>query len=219
MKSPQCTKWIKQFHDLTKGHVQPGTYRALQEDNWSSQIIEGIKRYAMNTRIYLVNTPGNMTDLLAVIDDGLGKFMKNRISLSYERHFEKSRENTRKWSNGEYSAMDIRVFFTKWVGDAWDELKNRPELILKTFKRCGFANDINGRENHKVRLRNVYWYEVPPKSDEGKEYPPLTEDEILEGEKRIREFRRLPKKERQKIMNRKRKNSYKDLPKKKKIKT
>ena len=51
-----------------------------------------------------------MTDLLAVIDDGLGKFMKNRISLSYERHFEKSRENTRKWSNGEYSAMDIRVF-------------------------------------------------------------------------------------------------------------
>ena len=171
-----------------------------------------------NKRIYLVNTPGNMTDLLAVIDDGLGKFMKNRISRSYERHFEKSRENTRKWSNGEYSIMDVREFFMKWIGDAWDELKSRPELILKTFKRCGFANDIHGRENHKVRLRHVYWYEVPPKSDEGKEYPELTEEEILEGEKRIREFRKLSKTERQKIMNRKRKSSNKGLPKKKKMK-
>ena len=114
--------------------------------------------------------------------------------------------------------MDVRAFFTKWVGDAWDELKSRPELILKTFKRCGFANDINGRENHKVRLRHVYWYEVPPKSDEGKEYPALTEEEINKGEKRIREFRKLSKTERQKIMNRKQKNSNKDLPKKKRKK-
>ena len=49
----------------------------------------------MNTQIFMTTTPGNMTDLLSVTDDGLGKFMKNRISLSYERHFEKSKENTR----------------------------------------------------------------------------------------------------------------------------
>ena len=90
----QCNKWIQQFHDLTEGHVQPGTYRVLQDDNWSSQITEYIKRFMMNTRIFMTTTPGNMTDLLSVIDDGLGKFMKNRISLSYERHFEKSKENT-----------------------------------------------------------------------------------------------------------------------------
>ena len=72
MKGPQCVKWIHQFHHHTKHHVDPGTYRTLQQDNWGSQISEEIKRYMRDTRIYLVNTPGNMTDLLSVIDDGLG---------------------------------------------------------------------------------------------------------------------------------------------------
>ena len=92
--SPQCKKWIQQFHDLTEGHVQPGTYWVLQEDNWSSQITEYIKRFMMNTQIFMTTKPGNMTDLLNVMEDGLGKFMKNQISLSYERHFENSKENT-----------------------------------------------------------------------------------------------------------------------------
>ena len=42
--------------------------------------------------------------------------------------------------------MDIRVFFSKWIADAWEELKNEPELILNTFKHCGFANDIRERK-------------------------------------------------------------------------
>ena len=109
--------------------------------------------------------------------------------------------------------MNVRAFFTKWIGDAWDELKSRPELILKTFKRCGFANDMNGRENHLVRLRHVYWYNVPPESYKAKTYPDLTGEQILEGENRIREFRKLSKTERQKIINKKRKSSNQDLPK------
>jgi len=114
--------------------------------------------------------------------------------------------------------MEIRQFFSKWVGDAWDELKKRPNLILKTFKKCGFANDMYGRENYKVQLRHVYWYEVPPKSDKGKEYEPLTNEEIIEGEEQIRKFRQLSKTERQEIMNKKRKNNSKDSRKKKKMK-
>ena len=109
-------------------------------------------------------------------------------------------------------------FFTKWVGDAWDELKNRTDLILNTFKRCGFANDIHGRENHKVRLRHVFWYKVPPKSDESKEYEPLTKEKIIEGVERIREFRKLSIPDRSKVMKRKRMNYDKDQRKKKKIK-
>ena len=37
----------------------------------------------------------------------------------------------------------------------------------------------------------MFWYKVPPKSDEGKEYEPLTKEEIIEGVERIREFRKL----------------------------
>ena len=57
--------------------------------------------------------------------------------------------------------MDIRVFFSKWIADSWEELKNEPEMILNTFKNCGFANDMFGRKNYKVHLWHVFWYEVP----------------------------------------------------------
>ena len=114
--------------------------------------------------------------------------------------------------------MDVRVFFSKWIADAWEELKSNPELILNTFKACGFANDMKGRESWKVTLRNVYWYTVPPKSDEGKKFEPLTKEEIEEGEEKIRKFRQRPKVERQAIMNKKRKNYNEESRKKKKIK-
>jgi len=45
-----------------------------------------------------------------------------------------------------------------------------------------------GRENYKVRLQHVFWYEVPPQSDKGKKFQPLAREEIQEGEKRIRNF-------------------------------
>ena len=96
MENRKCRKWIEQFHDKTKGHFEPGTYRVLQEDNWKFQISVSIKKYIKDVRIYLANTPGNMTDLLSVIDDELGQFMKDRISLSYNNHLELSEENSRK---------------------------------------------------------------------------------------------------------------------------
>ena len=218
IKGPQCEKWIRQFNDRTKHHMEPGTYRVLQEDNWGIPVSTEVTKFMKDTRIYLVNTTGNMTDLLTVIDDGLGQFMKDRIALKYSRHFEKNEENTGRWTTkGGFTEMDIRVFFSKWIAEAWEELKDAPEMILNTFNHCGFANDMYGRENHKVHLRHVFWYQVPPRSDEGKKFQPLTREEIQEGEERIRKFRSLPKKERKDIMNKKRKNTEDHSRNKKKI--
>ena len=119
---------------------------------------------------------------------------------------------------GGFYGNEYSSFFSKWIADSWEELKNEPEMILNTFKNCGFANDMLGRENYKVHLRHVFWYEVPPRSDEGKKYQPLTKEEIEEGEERIRKFRSLPKNERKEIMNKKRKNSENHSQKKKKMK-
>ena len=79
--------------------------------------------------------------------------MKDRIALKYSRHFENNEENTRRWTiKGGFIEIDIRVFFSKWIAEAWEILKDEPEMILNTFKHCGFANDMYGRENHKVHL-------------------------------------------------------------------
>ena len=63
-----------------------------------------------------------------------------------------------------------------------------------------------------------FWYEVPPRSDEGKKYQPLIQEETQEGEERIRKFRSLPKKERKEIMSKKRKNTEDHSHNKKKMK-
>ena len=53
----------------------------------------------------------------------------------------------------------------------------------------GFANCARGTENHLVNLRNVWFYQVPPITDEGKKYKKLSKEEIEEGEKKILEYK------------------------------
>ena len=56
IKGPQCEKWIRQFNDRTKHHMEPGTYRVLQEDNWEIPVSTEVTKFMKDTRIYLVNT-------------------------------------------------------------------------------------------------------------------------------------------------------------------
>ena len=81
MKGPQCEKWIRQFNGRTKHHVETRTYRVFQENHLGSQVSTEVKKFMKDTRIYLVNTPGNMTDLLSVIDDVLGPIYEGSYSV------------------------------------------------------------------------------------------------------------------------------------------
>ena len=51
-------------------------------------------------------------------------------------------------------------------------------MITTSFKRMGAFNDIHGRENHLVKVRNMYSYEVPPPGSPRLEAP--TKEEVLE---------------------------------------
>ena len=44
----------------------------------------------------------------------------------------------------------------------------KKDMITKAFKKCGMFNDVNGKENHLVKLKRMPDYEPPVKSD-----PPL----------------------------------------------
>ena len=59
--------------------------------------------------------------------------------------------------------------FHKWLGDVWDHVcAEKKDMITKSFKKCGMFNDVNGKENHLVKLKRMPDYEPPAKSD-----PPL----------------------------------------------
>ena len=96
------------------------------------------------------------------------KWNKKRIVKSYEQDLESSEERLEQWKNGDVSAAERRILFTKWLGDAWDDFtKNYQSQITRAFKKCGMYNDINGKENHLIKLDRYSSY-VPLVKD----YPP-----------------------------------------------
>ena len=73
-----------------------------------------------------------------------------------------------------------------WLGDAWDELCET-DIIEKSFKRMGLCNDVNGKENHLVKVRKLRTY-CPPSID-ADPMEILKQKEIKEFKKRETEIR------------------------------
>ena len=69
------------------------------------------------------------------------------MEKSFLKDVESSEDRMDAWSDGKVTAKERRVLYTKWLGDAWDAIQER-RIIESAFKSCGFANDINGKENH-----------------------------------------------------------------------
>ena len=49
--------------------------------------------------------------------------------------------------SGNMRAPSMEVYL-KWIGDAWDQLPK--DLIIKSFKRCGLTNPLDGSEDCKI---------------------------------------------------------------------
>ena len=78
---------------------------------------------------------------------------------------ESSPERLEAWKNGDVSAGERRILLTKWLADAWEDYAtNHQDEITIAFKKCGMYNDLNGRENHLVKIDRAPEYSVPLKS-------------------------------------------------------
>ena len=49
--------------------------------------------------------------------------------------------------SGNMRAPSMEVYL-KWIVDAWDQLSK--DLIIKSFKGCGLANNLDGSEDCKI---------------------------------------------------------------------
>ena len=64
------------------------------------------------------------------------------------------------------TAAERRVLFTKWLSEAWEDFTtNHQDQITNAFKRCGMFNDIDGKENHLVKLDKRCPEYKPPAKD------------------------------------------------------
>ena len=115
-------------------------------------------------RVKFFNHISNALNVLFLSLPLFGNKVKKRIVAFYKADLESSDERLEQWKNGEVSASERRILFTKWLADSWEDYtSNNQDEITKAFKKCDMYNDIHGKENHLIKLDRLPSYKPPNK--------------------------------------------------------
>ena len=68
---------------------------------------------------------------------------------------------------GSIPAAERRVLFTKWVGEAWEEVTVNKAMIVRAFAKCGISLPIDGSRDAKINIKDLEDYTVGEESDDG----------------------------------------------------
>ena len=72
---------------------------------------------------------------------------------------------------GKINASARRVLFTKWVGEAWDEVSSNQDMIIRSFKKTGIAVAIDGSEDSEINIKGLEGYAVDDRDEEDGDDP------------------------------------------------
>ena len=106
--------------------------------------------------------PGGCTSLIQPLDVSFNKPFMNAVEWLATEHM---KENLEAYVKGEHNA----VLFTKWVGQAWDEVSAKKEMVVSSFKKCGISVAIDGSEDSEIHIKGLEDYVVEG-SDSVEEY-------------------------------------------------
>ena len=61
---------------------------------------------------------------------------------------------------GQFNASARRVLFTKWVGQAWEEICQNRDMIVRSFQKTGIAVAVDGSEDSLIHIEGLEDYSV-----------------------------------------------------------
>ena len=169
---------IKEWNNYFTNPPTPGSHgKLLVIDTHRGQQTECIKDLLNKCKTTVVYVPGGTTAYIQPLDVVVNGPYKNIVKTLYEKHMQ---ENLEKYVNSKFTASDRRVLMTKWCGQAWQELDSA--LVKRGFKKCGISTEVDGSENHLVRIENIPDYEMPINEsiDSDEEYSLLSDDDDSE---------------------------------------
>lgn len=103
------------------------------------------------------------TSLLQPLDVSFNKPFKDVIERLATKHME---DNLDAYVKGELTASIRRVLFTKWVGQAWEEVSANKAMVQRSFRKVGIAVAIDGSEDADIAIEGLKDYAVnEPDSD------------------------------------------------------
>ena len=74
--------------------------------------------------------------------------------------------NPDQFLTGTVTASERRIFFTKWTGQAWQDVSRRlRDTIIRSFVKCGIVLPTSGQRGNEINLSGLENYTVGHSSD------------------------------------------------------
>ena len=66
---------------------------------------------------------------------------------------------------GEINASKRHILLTKWIGQTWEEISSKKEMVCRSFKKCGISVAIDGSEDDEINIKGLEDYSVGDEGD------------------------------------------------------
>ena len=148
---------LKHYKNSKARHgVRDKTFLVM--DNLDCHLSQRTKNYAGRWANTLLGfTPPNCTDTVSVVDQ-LTFLWKKLLQHEYESWCD---DNFDTWQDNKTTAANRRILFSKWVSSAWNKIKQKTDLINRTFQKTGIILKKDGSDKHMVAVPGVDGYKVP----------------------------------------------------------
>ena len=113
-------------------------------DLHKTQKTDRIKELLKECHTTPIFVPAGCTSIIQPLDVSFNTPFKRQIESAVLKHMQ---DNLDDYLNGKIAAGEKRILLTKWVGDAWEELAKKKEMIERSFKKCGISIAADGSED------------------------------------------------------------------------
>ena len=109
-----------------------------------------------------VFVPAGTTSLVQPVDVVFNAPFKAAIDTMANNHLQKNLDD---YVRGKISASKRRILFTKWVGQAWEDISAKKDMVIRSFKKCGISVAIDGSEDTEINIADLEDYAVGDSED------------------------------------------------------
>ncbi len=79
------------------------------------------------------------------------------------------KDNLDDYVNGKINASARRVLFTKWVGQAWEQISSDENMVIRSFRKVGIGLAADGSEGNEIHIEGLPGYQVDDSNDKESE--------------------------------------------------
>ena len=138
--------------------------RLLVYDQHRAQTTKKVKDILQNEcKTTLVLVPPGATSKVQPLDVAVNSEFKKAVDRLAT---EAMTRNPDQFLTGTVTASERRIFFTKWTGQAWQDVSRRlRDTIIRSFVKCGIVLPTSGQRDNEINLSGLENYTVGHSSD------------------------------------------------------